>query len=165
MASSTEHQNQREDEGGRTGGSWAYLLPQTHQGFNYMYNFPENALKTSRTALPQRYKGKARSRWVGEAERQFVWDPGTKKWVPHWKSMRLNSERAGGLQKTKTPFLKGLHTNLLDLRHIKAAVWETPGLYMKEMCWLILGHVPKVQGSAGTFSGAEMLAGTIFLPS
>lgn len=38
MASSTEHQNRREDRGGQVGESWAYLLPQTHQGFNYIYD-------------------------------------------------------------------------------------------------------------------------------
>lgn len=75
-----------------------------------MYNFPENALKTSRTALPQRYKGKARSRWVGEAERQFVWDP----YLQH------NNTQAGGIALEILPDEQGIQAS-------------SPGAWYEEM--------------------------------
>lgn len=63
------------------------------------------------------------------------------------------SKRTEGLWETKTWLAKRLCTHSLILSSSAAAVaWKVPRSYTKEICWLILQHVPEQQESFGIFA-------------
>lgn len=68
-----------------------------------------------------------------------------------WKPVGLTTGRARELWETGTPLVKGSCTDSLSL-HLSTdeATWKVPGLYEKEICWLILGPVLEGQGSGKT---------------
>lgn len=97
MASSTEDQNQRGDPGGQVGESWAYLLPQTHQAFTYIYsNSLRMPSRLEQLFHRQSYKGKATSKRTGGVETQFLQDP----YLQH------NNTQEGGLSQPQRPSLR-----------------------------------------------------------
>ena len=81
------------------------------------------------------------------------------------EGLRLG-EPEGYTQETDTLLLKSMSTNSLTLScSAEAAIWKLPGLCMKEIHWLILGHVPEGQGSVGMFSGERSTSGSHYFYS